>query len=98
MLNVETDLEVFSLGEPGGPVSIHQKTAPAKIRKVSAKGKAKVAKAAFAQSSLPPAMGFQGDSSPAPAFSDGPSGPGFFSDGPSGPGFFSDGPSGPAFY
>lgn len=90
MLNVETDLEAFSLGEPGGPVSIHLKTAPAKIRKASAKGRAKTAKTAPVASTLPPAV--------SAAFSDGPSGPGFFSDGPSGPGFFSDGPSGPAFY
>ncbi len=89
MLNVETDLELFSLGEPGGPVSIHQKIAPGKVRKASAKGRHKAAKAATMPSSLPPVADFHGD---------GPSGPAFFSDGPSGPGFFSDGPSGPAFH
>lgn len=95
MLNVETDLELFALGEPGGPVSIHQKTAPAKaVKKSSAKGKAKRTPV---QSTLPPTASFHSDGPSGPAFADGPSGPAF-TDGPSGPGFFSDGPSGPAFY
>lgn len=92
MLNIEPDLELFSLGEPGGPVSIHATTP---LRRCAGKASAgKPAKRACgasrkkspspAASSLPPA--FDGPSGPAPAAFDGPSGPvpAVF-DGPSGP-------------
>ena len=100
MLNIEPDLELFSLGEPGGPVSIHATTPPRRCAGKASAGKPakracgasrKNSRAAAsrlprapAASSLPPAC--DGPSGPAPAAFDGPSGPvpAVF-DGPSGP-------------
>ena len=91
MLNIEPDLELFSLGEPGGPVSIHATTPPRRCAGKASAGKpakracgASRKKSPAAASSLPPA--FDGPSGPAPAAFDGPSGPvpAVF-DGPSGP-------------
>ncbi len=107
MLNVPVDVDLFSLGEPGGPVSLQTpatpkkrcaaaspapKAAPASRRKAPAKKPAPV----------PSLLRQDGPSGPMGGGFDGPSGPmgggGF--DGPSGPmggnGF--DGPSGPMLF
>lgn len=101
MINITPDLEQFSLGEPGGSVSMKPnassaKKAPAKKAPAKAVAKASSCKCACKKTSgkksKEPAAG-----SAFPALDAGPSGPmfggGMFMDGPSGPMF--DGPSGP---
>lgn len=101
MLNIIPDLDQFSLGEPGGPVSIYAApTAAAKksakracASKASAKTVAHVARRA-------PAKKSDGAKWELPSLAMGPSVAmaGGFADGPSGPmmsGGFVDGPSGP---
>ncbi|GEM_PF-6849033 len=98
MLNITPDLEQFSLGEPGGPVSMKAATkkpaakkAPAtKLKPVAVPAKKSTCKKSASKAAAPAQSGY-------PALDAGPSGPMLnfgFQDGPSGP-MFQDGPSGP---
>ncbi len=103
MLNVPVDVDLFSLGEPGGPVSLQApvtkkgKVVPAAAPKASAPSRRKAA-APAKKAPVAPVLRQDGPSGPMGGF-DGPSGPlGSGFDGPSGPMGGFDGPSGPMLY
>lgn len=89
MLNIIPDLGQFSLGEPGGPVSLKLQGKPGKPAKATPKLPA-VKKTAHRVSTSAPVK-----AASANPYNYGPSGP-MFTGGPSGP-MFTGGPSGPAF-
>ena len=89
MLNIIPDLEQFSLGEPGGPVSLKLQGKSGKPAKAMPKLPA-MKKTAHRVSTSAPVK-----AASANPYNYGPSGPAF-SGGPSGP-MFTGGPSGPAF-
>ena len=89
MMNIIPDLEQFSLGEPGGPVSLKLQGKPGKPAKATPKLLA-VKKTAHRVSTSAPVK-----AASANPYNYGPSGPAFIG-GPSGP-MFTGGPSGPAF-
>ncbi len=105
MLNVAVDLDLFSLGEPGGPVSLQApvtkkgKVVPAAAPKASAPPRRKAA-APAKKAPVAPVLRQDGPSGPLGSAFDGPSGPmGSAFDGPSGPmGSAFDGPSGPMLF
>ena len=102
MLNIIPDLEQFSLGEPGGPVSIYAapKAAAKKTAKCACAPKAAAQKKCCVAKKSAEKKSDSGKWE-LPSLAAGPSGPmmgGGYADGPSGPmmgGGFADGPSGP---
>ena len=103
MLNVPVDVDLFSLGEPGGPVSLQApvtkkgKVVPAAAPKASAPSRRKAA-APAKKAPVAPVLRQDGPSGPLGSGFDGPSGPMGGFDGPSGPMGGFDGPSGPMLY